>query len=155
MVPRRSQNGAVLPYFLLAHILFCFAVFGSNTYTSHQVQRMKEQELLYIGRRIRVAIERYHNEQGTYPASLDDLVRDRRFVDKHHLRRLYKDPFTGKADWRLIASTDGNIQGVASRSDRRPLKQTGFDRTERHFKDADAYRDWTFLYQPDPETQSR
>lgn len=53
----------------------------------------------------------------TLPESLQDLLDDRRSPKPaHHLRRLYLDPFTGKADWALLTTEDGRIAGVRSRA---------------------------------------
>lgn len=97
------------------------------------VQRDKEAELLFRGEQIVAAIASYHaaREPHTYPASLDDLLSDRRGdTTRHHLRRLWRDPFTGQADWELIRDTaqggaEGRLLGVRSRSPAARLRTDG------------------------------
>lgn len=89
--------------------------------TSVAVQRDREAELIFRGQAIARAISAYRaatpGDAKTLPASLQDLLDDRRNPNPaHHLRRLYADPFTGKADWMLVATEDGRIKGVRSRS---------------------------------------
>src|SRR5207245_1886735 len=78
------------------------------------------------------------------PHALQDLVQDERLpVPKHHLRRLYPDPVTGKADWSLIPTPSGQaIMGVASSSQGVPIKRDGFDTLDNALKGADCYCAW-------------
>ncbi len=62
-------------------------------------QRVKEQELIDRGEQYQRAIQLYVRKFKKYPASLDDLERG---TDIRFLRRRYKDPMTGKKEWRLI-----------------------------------------------------
>lgn len=91
-------------------------------------QREHEAELLFRGAEIQVALARYAAAatDGTpaQPQSLEQLLRDERQpTPRHWLRRLYADPFTGKADWRLLRNPDGGITGVASQSRRVALRR--------------------------------
>ena len=43
-----------------------------------------------------------------------------------HLRRLYRDPLTGSADWGVVKGPDGGVIGVYSQAPGKPLKQDGF-----------------------------
>lgn len=70
-------------------------------------QRERERELEFRGNEIAKAIASYVKaspvQPGQYPQRLEDLLVDRRAVKpRHHLRRLYLDPFTGKPDWVLV-----------------------------------------------------
>jgi hypothetical protein len=62
-------------------------------------QRQKEQLLIDRGGQYQRAIQLYFRNRKTYPPSLDALesTNNLRF-----LRRRYVDPFTGKADWRIL-----------------------------------------------------
>src|ERR1700730_19130366 len=67
------------------------------------VQREREAQLLWVGHAYRMAISSYFALGHKYPATLQDLITDERFpVPKHHLRRLYPDPLTRRADWTLV-----------------------------------------------------
>lgn len=111
-------------------------------------QREREIELIYIGHAFRMAISSYYAVGHQFPATLQDLLTDERFpIPKHHLRRLYVDPMTGKADWRLITIPAGvGIMGVASSSQAAPIKRAGFEEIDSTFKDTDCYCKWEFVY---------
>lgn len=111
-------------------------------------QRERETELIYIGHAYRMAISSYYSAGHRFPEDLKDLLMDERFpVPKHHLRRLYPDPMTGKPDWKLIMTPTGQgIMGVASTSQAAPIKQDGFELVDGTFKDADCYCKWEFIY---------
>ena len=84
-------------------------------------------------------------------ASAGEVVTiDERFpVPTHHLRRLYPDPITGASDWTLVPTPSGTgIMGVASSSQRAPIKRQGFEPIDDAFKDSDCYCSWQFIYYP-------
>lgn len=114
------------------------------------VQREREAQLLWVGHAYRMAISSYFALGHRYPATLQDLVTDERFpVPKHHLRRLYPDPLTGRADWTLVLTpTQSGIQGVASSSQEAPIKRDGFQLIDAAFKDSECYCLWKFVYVP-------
>ncbi len=93
---------------------------GGDLYAT-LLKREKEKELLFVGHQFRAAIGRYVQAnaggiQGVYPASIDDLLKDPRFPSvQRHLRRLYRDPITGKAEWAPIMQ-NGRFVGVHSLS---------------------------------------
>ncbi len=106
--------------------------------TSWQVaaQRERETELLFRGGQILEALQRFHEQtpsgQAPLPQRLDDLMLDTRWpAPRHHLRRLFADPFTGQADWVLLRDASGGIVGVHSRSQRPALRQQGVPMTAR------------------------
>lgn len=89
---------------------------------SAAVHRERERELIFRGSAIAEAIESYWSaspgEVKTLPYALEELVEDRRGPRVlRHLRRVYADPFTGRADWLVVGSQDGRIAGVRSRSE--------------------------------------
>ena len=120
-----------------------------------EAKREKERELLFIGNQFRRAIEQYHSRTpGTvkaFPRSLEELVHDTRHpIPMRHLRRIYADPMTGRADWQLISGAGGGIVGVRSRSPAKPLKQRGFRGRDAGFTDREQYAEWAFVYSPPP-----
>jgi len=119
----RLQRGysylAVL--FLVALTAAGLAALGQAWSTG--AQREKERELEFRGNEIARAIAAYvratPNLSQQFPKSLDDLVVDARgLTPRHHLRRLYADPFTGAADWELVGEPGqpGAFSAVRSRS---------------------------------------
>jgi type II secretory pathway pseudopilin PulG len=122
-------------------------------------RRERERELLYVGEQFRRSIETFHRSSpggvGQYPRSLADLLEDRRFIGgRRHLRKLYRDPISGSADWGLVRTPDGGIAGVYSRSERTPLKTQGFTGHMAPFAGARRYSEWEFVYRP-PATPER
>ncbi|WP_431112938.1 type II secretion system protein [Variovorax paradoxus] len=79
-----------------------------------------------------------------YPGSLDELLRDERFPGiRRHLRKIFVDPMTGKAEWGLV-QVAGRIVGVHSLSTAVPIKQAGFDGDDHSFAGAQSYAGWVF-----------
>ena len=139
-------------------MLCAVAIIGLGLAATGQVwsqssQREKEQELLFAGNQLRLAIERYHNDSPgavkRYPRSLEDLLQDNRHMTaKRHLRKIYRDPMTGKPEWGLIKAPDGAIMGVHSLSTAAPIKRAGFLKRDETFKGAARYADWRFVHEP-------
>jgi len=105
--------------FIIAAGATGLAALGQRSSTA--LQREREAELVFRGKQIQRAIGAYRQHTPgaakELPVSLQDLVDDRRGpTSRHHLRRVYDDPFTGQPDWVLITTDDGRIRGVHSRA---------------------------------------
>ena len=141
-----SRGFAYLWTLMLVAFMSVGLTIGASLYTT-AMQRDKERELLFIGHEFRNAIGSYYlagNNQ--YPLTLDDLLKDPRYPGvKRHLRRLYADPVTGKAEWTLVR-IQGRIVGVRPTSTRRPIKQDNFDDDDAGLRGKRRYADWTFSY---------
>jgi len=150
--PKNSQNGFTYVMILVAVIVMGMFAEVATTFTSRAKQMDNEAELLFRGMAYRDAIRSYY-ESGkpikSYPKSLNDLIKDPRYIHKSHLRALYSDPF-GKNDgeWRLIRANDGGISGVSSQSKLIPLKTGNFRPEYEKFENSTAYADWIFEYVP-------
>jgi len=143
-------------------LLFLLALLGVGALTaalwsSVQAQREREAELLFVGQEFREALRRYAAAQpaaqpqgaSRYPAELEHLLRDpKRLEVRRYLRRLYPDPMTGRADWVLLRTPEGGIVGVHSRSEKKPLKQAGFDEPDAALTGRARYADWIFSPEP-------
>jgi type II secretory pathway pseudopilin PulG len=119
------------------------------------VQREKEQELLFAGNQMRAALNLYYARSPAgsrrQPLRLEDLLQDGRTpATERYLRRIYRDPISGGEQWGLIRGASGEIHGVHSLSAARPLKQGGFDKANRHFSGAQKYSEWVFMASPLP-----
>ncbi|CAN5410897.1 hypothetical protein BH11PSE9_BH11PSE9_19450 [soil metagenome] len=124
----RSGGQRGVTYLLL---LFAIAIIGATlavagTAWATAAQRGAEAELMFRGESIRRAIVSY--AQATpdgsprLPATLTELLEDRRsLAPRHHLRQLYTDPFTGRADWVMVLEA-GRLRGVHSRATRPALR---------------------------------
>lgn len=104
-------------------------------------RRAREAELVWRGEQFRLAIEAYASVpvgegQSQLPRRLEDLLEDRRSGElQRHLKRIWPDPLTGRAEWGLVREGDG-ITGVHSLSKARPLNAP---------EGVLRYEQWTFV----------
>ena len=116
---------------------------------SHSAQREKEAELLFRGDQYREGIAAFYKKEQRYPQSLEQLLLDKRYpMPVRHLRRLYPDPMTGKADWGVVEAPGGGVMGVYSKSDAPPIKTGNFSLKYEDFQNARQYSDWKFVHSP-------
>lgn len=95
-----SQSGYVLLGVMLLITLMLIALTVAAPRVAQQVKREKEEELIHRGQEYCTAIGKFFKaNNGLYPSSLDQLENTN---TKRFLRKRYKDPMTGKDDWRLI-----------------------------------------------------
>ncbi len=146
----RRCTGAMLllVMFIVAVTGILLAVAGPVWHT--EMQRDKEAELLWIGDQFSRALAGYYAASPTatreYPRELKQLLLDPRQPNSvRHLRRLYRDPMTGSAEWGLIKDGSGGITGVYSLSKGVPLKRGGFEKAKARFNDAKSYAEWSFV----------
>ncbi len=149
---RCRHRGAALLVAILAVALVSLATLLPLRQQQTLAQRERERELLFVGNQYRQALARYAaatpGRVPQFPLTLEQLVEDvRQPRPLHHLRRLYPDPMTGRADWLLIRD-QGAIVGIASRSERAPLKRKGFAAADRAFDGAESYGQWRFVAPP-------
>lgn len=117
-------------------------------------RRAAEEELLFVGMTYRQALTSYANATPAglprHPKALEDLLKDPRYPNtRRHLRRLYPDPITGKAEWGLLLAIDGRgITGIYSLSAATPIKIGGFEQELVHFSGKTSYQDWKFSILP-------
>ena len=109
-----------------------------------------EQELLETGAEFTRALRSYAaatpRGQPTQPPSLKELLRDPRFPEpRRHLRKVYIDPITGKAEWGILYLADRTgVIGVYSLSDSAPLKVANFDYRFQNFENRERISEWAF-----------
>lgn len=148
---RARERGVAYLWVLLAVALLGAGagIVGEVWHTA--ARRDQEAELLFIGDAYRRAIGRYYDSspgEKRYPTRLEQLVADDRLPRvRHHLRRPYADPLTGKAEWGLVRAGEAII-GVYSLAPGTPLKTGGFGRRDAAFADSTAYANWQFVHLP-------
>jgi type II secretory pathway pseudopilin PulG len=150
-MPTCRQRG--FTYLLL---LFVLALLGAGLATLGQrwqtlAQRERETELLFRAGEIRRALQSYiaASPDGALPRSLDPLLEDRRSdPPRYHLRRLYADPFTGRADWLLLRQADGGILGLSSRSRLPALRRAQLPVSLENPSKPVRVGDWRFVIDP-------
>ncbi|HTW44059.1 MAG TPA: hypothetical protein VMD58_00820 [Acidobacteriaceae bacterium] len=107
-VPRRrpwtalrleSEDGFILLWVLFLAVLLLIALAVAAPRMAISIQRDKELELVHRGQQYQRAIQLYYRKFGTYPTSIDQLLNTDNI---RFLRKRYKDPLTGKDDWRII-----------------------------------------------------
>ena len=146
----RSNRGFTYIALLAAIVIIGISLGAAGKYWQNVMMREKEEELLFRGEQYRLAIERYYMAfpgRFQYPQNIDDLLKDgRSAAGKRHLRQKYKDPITGE-DFEVFRDlTKGNrITGVYSKSDKEPLRTTGFDDPYRDFENKKKYSEWKFI----------
>lgn len=135
--------------FLLALMSLSLALVGQAW--SLAKRREQEKQLIFMGHQFRRAIQRYyaHTPGVTkhYPKNLEDLLADARYAGmQRYLRKIYRDPVTGKAEWGMVAGPGGTIMGVYSLSTLEPLKKSNFTMADQSFENKRSYTDWKFIY---------
>lgn len=103
LVQRRARRGgeqgfALLLVFAMAAIV-AITLYMQLPRVAFEAQRDRETMLIQRGKQYQRAVELYVRKNNRYPQRLEDLERDQ---DMRYLRRRYKDPLTGKDEWRVI-----------------------------------------------------
>ncbi|MDB5811732.1 MAG: hypothetical protein JWN94_3854 [Betaproteobacteria bacterium] len=137
--------------FTLIGLLIFVAMTGIGLTVISQIwvtvqKRDKEAELLFIGDQFRRAFTLYGANGAAGPRQLEDLIKDPRLPDtRRYLRKLYRDPITGRAEWGVLRSTGDTIIGVYSLSEEEPLKKSEFKLVDIAFEGKTKYTEWVFF----------
>jgi type II secretory pathway pseudopilin PulG len=147
-----SERGFTYVMVLAAVIIVGIVVQAAHATTWRLIRADREAELLFRGQAYRNAIRSFHQANGVFPRSLEELVKDPKSAGRRHIRALYRDPTSKdeKAEWRLVRAIDGGIAGVATASRDEPLKQANFPPELIKFTGAKSYSEWMFEYVPPP-----
>ena len=137
-------------------VLFAIAAMGITLAGAGEVWRTastreKEAQLLFVGHQFRLALASYRDRSPVgapnTPATLDDLLQDKRFpTPVPHLRRLWRDPMTNSTDWVLI-KPGGRITGIHTRHTGEPLRNAHEPR-DATLSGTTAYSQWVFEAEP-------
>ncbi|MEC5163385.1 MULTISPECIES: type II secretion system protein [unclassified Janthinobacterium] len=148
-VPRRQQGFTYLGLVILIAIIGLVGAAGLKMGALLQ-RSAAEQELLDIGAAFGDALHSYALAtpagQPTQPAALKDLLKDPRYPGiRRHLRKLYVDPITARAEWGLLYQPGGSgVIGVYSLSNAKPVKVGNFDARFAQFAGKSRLSDWKF-----------
>ncbi|HWZ45374.1 MAG TPA: hypothetical protein VNW97_18005 [Candidatus Saccharimonadales bacterium] len=117
MTPHRyrmsGQRGYVLLSVMLLITLLLLTLSIELPRIAQQIKREKEEELIHRGNEYKNAVRKFYRKNGRYPLTLEDLEKANNL---RFLRKRYKDPFTGKDDWRLlhVGEVQLNVGGGAN-----------------------------------------
>jgi type II secretory pathway pseudopilin PulG len=123
--PRPSEEGYILVavIFMLAILILSLAVAAPGI--KKEIQRDRELETMHRGKQYARAIKLYYKKFGSYPPSVDALVKTNEI---RFLRKKYIDPTTGKGEWKIIRFGQNKVPTVclaprpaAVRSSARPI----------------------------------
>lgn len=147
--PRFSRNLG----FAYIWVLFSVSLMGVSLALAGEIyatslKREQEEQLLAIGRQFQHALSSYRNATPVgelpYPRSLEELLEDRRGpVVRRHLRKIFVDPMTGRAEWGEVR-VGGRITGVYSFATSTPIKRTGFEVSFGSFDEVNHFHGWVF-----------
>lgn len=104
---KQTQGGFILLIIFLMAGAIALMLYAQLPRVAFESEREKEQILIDRGEQFIRAIQLYQlDNAGQWPQTLDDLEKKN---NKRYLRRRYKDPFTGKDEWRLIHTNGGQL----------------------------------------------
>jgi hypothetical protein len=98
----RGEQGYILLTLLLLVALMVIAAGVASADLAFEIKRDREEELIHRGVQYSRAIKRFTKKNGRFPLTLEQLKGD---SDIRYIRKLYKDPVTGK-DFRLLHMGD-------------------------------------------------
>lgn len=101
---RPGERGYTLVALLVGITVMMVLVAAVLPLASAEAQRTKEDELIFRGLQYAEGIRVFRKRYGRYPTSLKEMLD----VRPRTLRKLWKDPITGKDDWVAITLTSGN-----------------------------------------------
>lgn len=121
-----------------------------------------ERELLYIGEQFSDALKSYAaatpQGQPQQPPTMKELLKDPRFPGtRRHLRKIFVDPMTGKAEWGIVYMGEKlGVLGIHSLSTAEPIKVSNFPSRFQTFEGKRKISDWVFTFngqEPPPPGQ--
>jgi type II secretory pathway pseudopilin PulG len=148
---QRARNGGFTYLGLIIFVAIIGMVGAATLKVGSLLQRAaSEDELLDIGAAFSDALRSYAAAtppgQAQQPPTLQALLRDPRIPGvRRHLRKIFVDPMTGKAEWGLMTLGDKvGIVGVYSLSQAKPLKIGNFDQRFLNFDRKEHISEWKF-----------
>lgn len=96
---RPAEQGFALLFVLVLAAIVAIMLYNAMPDAYFEAQRQKEQLLIDRGSEYKTAIKRFVTKNGRFPTDLKQLDN---FNNVRYLRHHYKDPMTGKDEWRLV-----------------------------------------------------
>ncbi|MEV4778261.1 type II secretion system protein [Burkholderia sp. LMU1-1-1.1] len=149
--PRKRRDGGFTYLSLIILVAIIGLVSASALKLGSVLQRSRaEQELLDIGAAFSDALQSYANATPAgfppQPPSLKELLKDPRFPTvRRHLRKVFVDPMTGKAEWGITYLGDKvGVLAVYSLSDAKPVKIGNFPQRFQGLAGKQKISEWRF-----------
>ena len=149
--PRKRRSGGFTYLSLIILVAIIGLVSASALKLGSVLQRSRaEQELLDIGVAFSDALQSYANATPAgfppQPPSLKELLKDPRFPTvRRHLRKVFVDPMTGKAEWGITYLGDKvGVLAVYSLSDAKPVKIGNFPQRFQGLAGKQKISQWRF-----------
>lgn len=150
----RARRDGGFTYLGLVILVTVIGLVGAATLKIDALLRRAaaEEELLAIGAAFGEALRTYAEAtpkgQPAQPPTLKELLKDPRFPGvRRHLRKIFVDPMTGKAEWGIVWTNPSERRGVFavySLSTAKPLKIANFDARFAGFENKEHVSDWKF-----------
>lgn len=161
---KRLRAAGGFTYVGLIILVAIIALVGATTVRlGVTLQRAQaERDLLHIGEEFSNALKSYAAAtpagQPQQPPSLKELLKDPRFPGvRRHLRKIFVDPMTGKAQWGILyLAGDKGVLGVYSLSTAKPIKVANFPSRFQAFSGKEKISEWVFTFdgqEPLPQAQ--
>lgn len=96
---RAGERGSALLIVFVFAAIVAIMLYKELPVSVFEAQRQKEELLIDRGNEYAHAVKLFVRKIGTYPASIDALEKTNQM---RFLRHRFKDPFTGKDEWRLL-----------------------------------------------------
>ncbi|HEX8985298.1 MAG TPA: hypothetical protein VF767_07700, partial [Bryobacteraceae bacterium] len=103
---RQSESGYALLLVMVMAAVIAVMLYQEMPRVVFEGQRAKEDLLVQRGEQYYRAIQLFVRRMRTYPPTIEALENTNNI---RFLRRRYKDPMTGKDDWRIIHAGPGGI----------------------------------------------
>ncbi|SEN47392.1 Type II secretory pathway, pseudopilin PulG [Duganella sp. CF517] len=149
--PRKGRDGGFTYLSLIILVAIIGLVSASALKLGSVLQRSRaEQELLDIGAAFSDALQSYADATPAgfppQPPSLKELLKDPRFPTvRRHLRKVFVDPMTGKAEWGITYLGDKvGVLAVYSLSDAKPVRIGNFPQRFQGLAGKQKISEWRF-----------
>jgi hypothetical protein len=101
-ITTKSQSGFAFLMVLFLTTLVLLGAMAAAPYIRTEVQREKEQEMIWRGKQYVRGVKLYYRKMGRFPTSVDDLTKPK-LGSLRFMRQAYKDPMNkGDGSWRFI-----------------------------------------------------
>jgi hypothetical protein len=102
----QSERGFALLFVFALAACVAILLYMELPQAAFEAQRLKEDLLVERGQQYVRAIRLYARRNNRFPSAMSDLENTN---NVRYLRRRYKDPLTGKDDWRLLHAGPGGV----------------------------------------------